>query len=260
MKKITLGCLLFAAVVPFAFGQKKISDQSILYQQQRMVFKQWDQDKFKPSAGFLGLNPLYWLTWAWHREYPKHDLRPLGPAGPQTQRMAFVAAMQNTEQAYKLQADTLRGTAISQAAVYSGLLSDTDPLWLLYYRHQFEPLLHQQDARLLDGLSPKEKDNITSTKVLDWYLQESHALAERLNAARTITLDRGSRILTYQRLLDEYRKLQAGWETKKQNSKQFISLTESSDKLKKRHIPLSARSGTRTDIQIADDILRHSKL
>ena len=260
MKKLTLVSLLFAAATPFAFGQKKIGDQSIRYQQGRMVFKQWDQDKFKPSAGFLGLNPLYWLTWAWHRDYHKHDLRPLGPAGPQTQRLAFVAAMHNTEQAYKLQTDTLRATAITQAAAYSGLLADTDPLWLLYYRHQFEPLLRQQDARLLDGLSQKEKDHITRTRVLDWYLQESHALAERLNAARTTTLERGSRMLAYQRLLDEYRGLQAGWESKKQNSKRFISLSESSDKLKKRHISLSARKAARSDIQIADDILSHSKL
>jgi hypothetical protein len=259
MKKLGILFILYGSAIPLAFGQKKINDESIRYQQERMVFKQWDKKKFKPSAGFLGLNPLYWLTWAWHTDYPKHDLRPLGPAGPQTQRLAFAAAMQNTEQAYRLQADTLRNTALTELTNYSGLLSDTDPLWLLYYRHQFGSLLDQQDNKLLDGLGQKEKDYIVGSKALDWYLEESYALAERLNAARTTTLDRGSRILAYQRLLDEYRKLQASWETKKQNARLFLNLSESRDKLKKPAMSLSVPPG-RSDIQIADDILRKSKL
>ncbi|WPU95771.1 hypothetical protein SNE25_09595 [Mucilaginibacter sabulilitoris] len=260
MKKSSLIFLLLIAINGLARAQKKINDESIRYQQERMVFKQWDQNKFKPSPGFLGLNPLYWLTWAWHRDYHKHDLRPLSPLGPQTLRLALAAGLQNTEQAYKLQTDTLRNMALTQVTAYSGLVSDADPLWLLYYRHQFQPLLYQNDARLLDGLAQQEKDYVIRSKLLDWYLQESHALAERLNAARTTTLERGARIITYQRLLDEYRILQAGWEAKKQTARQFIELSESSDKLKKRHISLSASQVTRSDVQIATDILSHSKL
>jgi hypothetical protein len=257
MKKLSMLFILCGSVTPFVFGQKKINDESIRFQQERMVFKQWDKQKFKPSAGFLGLNPLYWLTWAWHTDYPKHDLRPLGVAGSQSQRLALAAAMQNTEQAYKRQTDTLSNSALSELANYSGLLSGTDPLWLLYCRHQFKPLLEQQDNKLLDGLDQKEKDYIEGSKVLEWYLEESHALAERLHTARTTTLDRGSRILAYQRLLDEYGKLNAVWEAKKRDAGLFLKLSESREGFGSRDIPFAPG---RSDLEIADEILRQSKL
>jgi hypothetical protein len=260
MKKTVLLMLLFTLLARMAFSQKMISDEAIRYQQERMVFKQWDSDKFKPSPGLLNLNPLYWLTWAWHTDYPKHDLRPLGPQGPQTQQLALVAAMQNVEQAYKLQADSLRQTAARDAVRYSGLLSDADPLWILYYRDQFGPLLSQTDQSPLDGLGQKEKDNLVTSHTLDWYLQEIHSLTERLNAARTTTVDRGSRLLAYQRLLDEYLNVQATWAAKKQNTRWFLELSESSDKLKKHEISLSDSARNRTDRQIAEDIVSHSKL
>lgn len=257
MKFIPLFFLLFFCRT--VSGQKIINDESISYQQERMVFKQWDKDKFTPKPGFLGLNPLYWLTWAWYPDYKKKDLRPLGPIGPQTQRLAFVAAMQNTENAYKLQADTLRNTAITEAVNYSASTSAVDPLWLLYYRHEFDPLLNQQDVDLLSGLTQKEKDYLNRSGVLNWYLEESQALAERLNAARNATVDRGSRILTYHRLLAEYRKLAVTWDTKKQNAKLYLALKESAAKSKGGDIPIES-SRSRTDKQIADDILTKSKL
>ena len=257
MKFVQLFFLLF--LFGTVSGQMIINDESIRYQQERMVFKQWDKDKFIPKPGFLGLNPLYWLTWAWHPDYKKKDLRPLGPIGPQTQRLAFVMALQNTENAYKLQADTLRNTAITEAVNYSAVTSSIDPLWLLYYRHQFNPLINQQDADLLNGLTQKEKDYLNRSGVRNWYLEESHALAERLAAARNTTLDRGSRIITYHRLLAEYRKLAVTWDTKKQNAKLFLGLKESADNSKGADILIESLQN-RTDKQIADDILSQSKL
>jgi hypothetical protein len=259
MKKAILTILVFSWPTFFVLAQKKINDEAIRFQQERMVFKQWDSDKFKPSSGLFGLNPLYWLTWAWHSDYAKHDLRPLGPSGPQTQRLALVAAMQNVEEAYSHQADTLRQSSSKEIMHQSGLLSDTDPLWLLYYQKQFEPLLKQQDQKLLDGMSQKEKDNIKASKLMDWYIEESHSLAERLNGARTTTLERGSRLLAYQRLLDEYRKLQATWETKKQKTRWYLQLSESNANIKTHQTQIT-RPGHKTDVEIADDILRHSKL
>ena len=260
MKTIQLLILLLFLGCRSTFAQMVINDESIRYQQERMVFKQWDKDKFTPKPGFLGLNPLYWLTWAWHPDYKKKDLRPLGPIGPQTQRLIFVAAMQNTENAYKLQADTLRNTAVSEAVNYSGITSATDPLWFLYYRHEFDPLINQQDDGLLNGLAQKEKEYLNRSGVLSWYLEESQALNERLDAARNTTVDRGSRMLAYHRLLSEYRKLAAAWNTKKHNAKLYLSLAESADKVKGWGVPIEKNTGYRTDKQIADDVLNKSKL
>lgn len=252
--------ILILGMAASAGAQRIIRDQSIVNQQERMVFKQWDRKKFTPTSGFLGLNPNYWLTWAWHPNYPKKDLRPLGPIGPQTQRLAFAAAMQNTENVYKLHADTLRNTAITEAVNYSAVFSTADPLWMLYYRHEFEPLLNEQDATLMSGIPAKEIDYLVRTGVYEWYREESSGIKERLDGAMTTTLDRGSRLLTYHRLLLEYRRLNTSWEAKKQYARKFLALSESTNKMKSRNQPIVERQGFRTDQQIADEILRKSKL
>jgi hypothetical protein len=94
-----------------------------------------------------------------------------------------------------------------------------------------------------------------------WYLEQSHSLSERLNTARTTTLDRGSRILTYYRLLAEYRKLNASWATKKQQAGTFLALSEKAKSLKSPSTtPVTIPAGYKSDQQIADEILANYKL
>ena len=261
IKKTAIIAILLLCLGKYTFAQMYVNDQSVRYQQERMVFKQWNQNDFTPTHGFLWLNPLYWLTWAWFPDYHKTDLRPLGPSGPQTQRLALVAAMQNTDNAYKLQADTLRNTAVSEAVNYSGLVSSADPLWLLYYSKEFKDLLNQQDSQLLSGVSSKVQSYLVSSGTYSWYLEQSHSLSERLNTTRTTTLDRGSRILTYYRLLAEYRRLNAAWATKKQQAGTFLALSEKAKSLKSpATTPVNIPAGYKSDQQIADEILANYKL
>lgn len=241
-------------------AQKAIRDKHITNQQERMVFKQWDRSKFTPSSGFLGLNPDYWITWFLHPNYPDRDLRPLGPVGPQTQRLALTAAMQSTSDAYKLHSDTLGNTAINEAVNYSGLASWTDPLWQLYYRQEFYSLLNGQEWQSLNGIPLNEQEYLLRTGVYQWYTEETAALRERLDAAINTTLDRGSRILAYHGLMLEYRKLTASWEAKRQYARKFLSLSSTARDIKERHGSPLKTSGYRTDVQIADDILSKSKL
>lgn len=260
MKQILIYTGLLVSMCNSLVAQKQIKDKHITNQQERMVFKQWDRKKFTPTSGFLGLNPEYWLTWAWHPNYPKTDLRPLGPVGPQTQRLAFVAAMQATENASKLHADTLRNEALAESTNYLGASSFADPLWLLYYRHEFDGLLNQDPNELLSGISAKEQNYLLKNGAYQWYLDECQAILERLNAARNTTLDRGSRIVTYHRLLAEYRKIYAIWDTKKHSAKLFLSLSETNNSLKNKEGPMLQLPSGRTDRQIADAILSKSKL
>src|SRR5690606_11459700 len=104
---------LFSLMQAVAQTAKYQTDKHIVHQQERMVFKQWDRKKFTPTKGFLGLNYQYWLTWAWHPNYPKTDLRPLSAAGRQTQRLLLVAAMKNSQHASKGRAETVRNTGRS---------------------------------------------------------------------------------------------------------------------------------------------------
>lgn len=238
-------------------AQRLISDEHITNQQQRMVFKQWDMDRFTPTPGFLGLNPNYWLTWALHPNYPKTDLRPLGPSGPQTQRIGLVLAMAGTDRAYRLHSDTLKNEAVSKAAGYSGLLSDLDPLWQLYYRKELSPLI-TGDNTALSGLGEKERSYLISSGTFEWYSGEMQSLAERLDMTRKTTLQRGERLLSYQRLLQEYRSIVAGWSEKKRNAWKYIALSQGSKAVRERNGGILGKA--QSDIEIADRILRQSKL
>jgi hypothetical protein len=188
MKKLLI--VLFLSPVSL-FAQSVIKDNAVLHQEQRMVFNNWDNNKFDPKPGFLSLNPYYWLVWGlFYPNYHKVDLRPLSANGPQTQRLALAGVQSSEDNKYKLHSDTVKNTALSQIASQSGLLSDTDPLWLLYYKSKFNPLLNYTPA----GTDP----------ISTWYSGELAGLKERLNGARTTNQDRGSRILSYYRLLKEY--------------------------------------------------------
>ena len=259
MKAYYISIAILLSISP-VFAQRTIRDKHITNQQERMVHKQWDKKKFTPTSGFLGLNPEYWLTWALHPDYPKKDLRPLAPTGPQTQRLAFIAAMQNTNNAFKLHADTLNNTASEEVINYSPNFATLDPLWVLYYQHEFQPLLQQDDENLLTNIPINEREYLIRTGVYDWYLEESMLIRQRLDVARNLILDRGSRILAYHRFLLEYRKLNTSWEAKKIYARKFLFLSESTNKIKIRGQPIIKSEGNRTDQQIGDDILTKSKL
>lgn len=152
MRKIsfTIAALLCGQ---YCFAQKSIEDKAMRYQQERMVFKQWDKNKFEPGSGFLGLNPYYWLTWGLHPNYPDTDRRPLSGSGPQTQRLAMVGVMNSTSSAYRLESDTLRNTALLEINNQSGAVSAADPLWILYYSKELRPALEYSDAAILSPLT-----------------------------------------------------------------------------------------------------------
>jgi len=95
--------------------------------------------------------------------------------------------------------------------------------------------------------------------VLDWYIEERTALAQRLNSARTVNMERGSRIMAYHYILQEYRKLLASWENKKQRAALYLTLNKANEQVKASSLHLTTPPN-RTDRQIAEGILSKSKL
>lgn len=243
--------------ISLSYAQRVIKDAAIAHQQQRMVFSQWDADKFTPKPGFLGLNPVYWITWGLHPDYPKTDRRPLSASGPQSQRIALAMVMQQADQAHFKQSDTLSASAIYAAAAYSGLSSGVDPLWQLYYADQFPPLISFAGNPPLSG-SPQEIAQLRSSGLYQWYAAEHASLAQRLQICRTTPLERGARLIGYHRLLGEYRKLEADWEGRRQTIGRHLNLQRASKRIKS--FEGRAPSGKKTDIEIADEILKKSKL
>ncbi len=109
--KTGLFILIYFMVTWKAAAQIAIHDRAIVAQRERMVYKEWDRNKFYPKPNrILGLptNLLWYMTWALHPNYPNTDRRPLSPQGEQTQRLALAVAMGNTSDYYKKEADSLR--------------------------------------------------------------------------------------------------------------------------------------------------------
>ena len=251
---LSLICLL---LYTSGFAQVPINDEAFRYQEQRMVFQQWDQNKFKPGKGFLDLNPYYWLVWGFpYPNYHKTDLRPLSATGPQTQRLALVAAMNSTDNKYKLQSDTVRNTALSEIANQSGLITDADPLWVLYYKSEFAPVLNNSMASILAGLPPQVSAKLVSEGLYSWYKNELDRLKQRIDGAHSADMDRGARILAYHRFLQEYRRLSGVWAIRTSSAQQTLNMTAQQQKLKNGQVTVTNWT-PQTDVQIANKVLQH---
>ena len=257
MKNFILLPVILLSLIHNCFGQAVVQDQSVRYQEERMVYLQWDQNKFTPKAGFLSLNPYYWLTWGlFHPNYHKTDLRPLSATGPQTQRLALVAAMNTTDNKYKLESDTIRNTALLEIANQSGLVSDADPLWQLYYSNELKPVLNNSPATILAGLPPQISAKLVSEGLYSWYKNELDMLKERIQAAHTTTLDRGARIMAYHRYLMEYHRLAGVWAIRTSSAQATLTMTAQQQRLKANQVTVTDWT-PQTDIQIANQVLQH---
>lgn len=257
MKKMIFLILVAIGCSVSCFAQSYVADKSIRYQEERMVYKQWDKNKFTPTPGFLGLNPWYWLTWGFfYPNYHKNDLRPLSANGPQTQRLALVGTMNGIDNQYKGESDTVRHTAVSQIAGQSGLITGADPLWALYYSREFKPVLDHSMASILAGLSPRVSTRLISDGFYDWYRNELDRLKERIDGAHSADMERGSRIMAYYRLLNEYRRLAGVWAVRTASARTTMDMEKQQQQLHNRHT--TAPDWTpQTDVQIARQILQH---
>lgn len=257
MKYFLFG-LLLSLTFRSAFAQLAIEDKAVRYQQERMVFKQWDRRKFEPTSGWLGINPYYWLTWGLHPNYPDTDRRPLSSWGPQTQRLGLVGAMNSTSNAYKLEADTLRNTSLLEITNYSGAVSAADPLWILYYSKELKPVLEFSEASVLSPLTPAVRSKVISEGLYNWFKNELTVLKERINGAKNSNMDRGSRILAYHRMLQEYRTSQATWTTRTATAAANQSKILQQEKVKANDLNVG-RWTPNSDIEIAKEVLRTRK-
>jgi hypothetical protein len=258
MKKL-LFLLALSLMLSASFAQTVIKDQAVENQSQRMVFQQWNQNAFYPKPGFLSLNPYYWLVWGlFDPNYHKTDLRPLSATGPQTQRLALVATLNKTDNTYRVNSDTVRNTALSQIASQSGLLSDADPLWLLYYNQQFQPLLNYSAVSILGPLPPKVSAAVVTDGLYSWYTNALAMLKERLNGARSTDMDRGSRIMAYYRMLKEYQQLAGVWAVRVSAAQMTLNMQAAQKKVSLSTAPITTWTPN-TDVQIANKVILNAQ-
>ena len=197
-----------------AVAQMAIHDRAIVAQQERMVYKEWDQDKFYPKPNrILGVptNLLWYMTWALHPNYPKTDRRPLSPQGEQTQRLALAAAMSITSDYYKKEADSIQLASAKELARISGAFSEVDPLYQLYYKKELKPL-ENPGEEAFDDVPTVVQAYLQETGAFAWYQDEMGRLAERYQLAKKLDMERGQRILMYHRILQEMRQCLSRWQ------------------------------------------------
>lgn len=220
-------CGLIGYSPVYAQSIKPINDKHITHQQERMVYKQWDRNKFTPTKGFLGLNYQYWLTWGLHPNYPKLDRRPLATNGPQTLRIGFALAMKASLEHNKLHMDTLSKISLTQLAHITPLSNDIDPLWILYYKNELASLINSDnDYDPFKDIGASLLNYLKANGVLSWYQEEYASLKERLEIIRGTDIERGSRIIAYHRILYEYKKLKANLEAKIEYSRKYLRLIQ----------------------------------
>ena len=225
MKKLIL---FISGVYFFSFGQAQtmIRDRAIEAQQERMVFKQWDEDKFYPKPNrILGIptNPNWYITWALHPDYPKLDRRPLSASGEQTQRLGLAMAMQVSSDYYKAQSDTVKTLAVNEISRISGALSSTDPLYILYYKKELKPL-ENPEAGIFDAVSAEVQTYMLDHGSYAWYIENMNSLSERYGFAKTLDMERGQRLLMYHRLMLEMRQIIKSWEYKLAISEKMLAM------------------------------------
>lgn len=242
-----MGLLLFWTNVQ---AQMPIRDRAIISQQERMVFRQWDNDRFYPRPNrLLGIptNPNWYLTWALHPNYPRLDRRPLSPSGEQTQRMGLAVAMKISSEYYKNQSDTVRNMALREMTRISGALSGADPLYLLYYKEELSPLSNIE-GHAFQHSSSEVRDYMLENGAYSWYLEHMQSLAERYGMAKTLDMERGQRMLMYHRILLEMRKVQSNWEYKLSLSQKMLAIRERMGDVQNRKVRLNGQPAQQDDI------------
>lgn len=206
-------------------AQMIIHDRAIVAQQERMVYKEWDRNKFYPKPNrILGVptNLLWYMTWALHPNYPKTDRRPLSPQGEQTQRLALAAAMSITSDYYKKEADSIQLASTRELARISGVFSEVDPLYQLYYKKELKPLENVGEEEAFEDVPSAVQAYLQETGALEWYQEEMGRLAERYQLAKKLDMERGQRILLYHRILQEMRQCLSSWQHQIHLSQQVV--------------------------------------
>lgn len=259
MKYLTITLLIYLIGIP-CYSQMVIEDKAIRYQQERMVFKQWDEDKFYPLPNrFLGIptNPLWYLTWGLHPDYPNTDRRPLDSDGQQTQRLSLAAAMEISSNYYKEHSDTVKNIAVDEMTRISGALSSGDPLYFLYYQKELKPLENFRDKAFLN--TPVDVSQyMTSSGSFDWYIERMSILNEKFEGAKSVDLERGQRILMYHRIMLEMRKVLESWEYKKKMSEMMLAYKEQIDTKRFSSSPFDGKP--KTDSVLIEEILNKKKV
>jgi hypothetical protein len=194
MKKIFA---IIVALLPFCLKAQttyvNARDEGNERQLERMVFVRWDE--WEPWS-------LYWSLL--HDDYKDEDKRILTPSGPYVAHQAFLLAQEQEDEKYKMYTDTI---AQKHKAIDSSWGSGIPDLpWWLHFKKAFEDL-EDEYSDIVNSQSADVQNFLQTHKMLVWYENESGILVDRLSTLKNAYMDRGSRVMAYQRIYDQYENL-----------------------------------------------------
>lgn len=191
--------LLYAMMVMVSFVSRaqttyvNARDEGNERQLERMVFVRWDE--WEPWG-------IYWSLL--HHDYKEDDKRILKPTGPYVAHQAFLLAQEQEDEKYKMYTDTIAQKHKAIDSNWAPGIPDL-PRWL-YYQDAFKDL-EDEYADIVNSQNADVQNFLQTHKMLVWYDNESGILKDRLETIKNGYMDRGSRVMAYQRLYDQYQNL-----------------------------------------------------
>jgi hypothetical protein len=229
--------LIFSLVfIPFCcYSQTALRDDAMRAQERRQVYMQWGD--WQPKAKyFLGIqtNPQHTLVWGWvadlrgaqNSKYKKgSDIRPLGPTGKQTLRLAALAQQQSITDQIVKESNEIGSMAEQEILYYSNTTAQLDPLYLLYFKKTLKPIAEFSQSNLQSECGRADiYDFLNETGVINSHIREMNILKNRLDGLFSSNIERGQRIIMYHRLLADYRSEKSTWDRHITSTKTFLDL------------------------------------
>lgn len=191
MKKILLTAGLLASLTGTA--QTAAEDEGNRRQLERMASLHWDN--WEPWG-------IYWSLF--HSDYKKDDKRLLAGTAPYLAHLGALEIQRDRDEKYKMYTDSI---AQRHEAIASNWMPGIpDVPWWVHYKKVFEDL-EDDYASLVNSQPGKVQTFMQDNSLLTWYGTESDLLKDRLETVKGAFMARGSRVMAYQRLQNEYRQL-----------------------------------------------------
>ncbi|MCT2409992.1 hypothetical protein NZD88_20750 [Chryseobacterium antibioticum] len=218
MKKIFFLSVFLLSFFPYSQSVKRLKDLSIVGQEKRQVFYEWNDWRPKPTY-FLGVQTNFaygqiWGMWApsRNRDYKNGpDIRPLTPIGKQAQRQVQMDMMDDRTNKLLNHTNSWKEQENNEFLNYTNLTTISDPLYLVYYKPNLNSLegFNINSPFYVDWGFSKEKPFKEAQQygMIAHYREMILELKDKYSIAKKVDVSRGKRLLMYHDVFLEWRRM-----------------------------------------------------
>lgn len=274
MKKIFVLYVLIIISIQ-GYSQRAVSDKALHAQTRRNVSRAWGdwQPKAKNILG-VNINPNHEMVWGWtapafggdktrNKNYQKKDIRPLSETGTETRRIALGSLENDFAKQSTVLTEEIRDNYMLQLALNEGVLSEADPFYLIYFKHELNNVENFSENKVPDIVGNQEVFAfLKETGFVERFTKSMNILKERCEIAKSSTIERGQRIIFYHNILADYRKELNSFKNHIRSTSTYLTYKKKHNgNIKMNLNDLSTFSSWNDkDIQIAIKVIEESKL